>query len=242
MLLSADSKVEGGTVDEQVLTRTARRSQRTVRRLLDAAGDVFMDRGLMGATVEEITDRADLGKGTFYIYFSSKTAVFESLVSTSIRRLLSRIRSATRDAEGLQTTVERLVEAELAYYREDPKGFRLVALARTYLQLNESELPECAAAFEKYFQYLERGFKGHLKCALEPAALRRIAILLANVSSGYLSFEAFEMSPGEMFLAYEPVRNAMIRAIVDIVEKQVDRASGPGKATPAATATIPKEE
>ena len=36
--------------------------------------------------------------------------------------------------------------------------------------------------------------------------------------------------------------HAMVNAIVDIVEKHVDRASGPGKASRSATADIPKEE
>ena len=66
---------------------------KTVKKLLTAARDVFLDRGLAGATIEEMTQRADLGKGTFYIYFSSKTAVFEVLVATAMKQLIADLRS-----------------------------------------------------------------------------------------------------------------------------------------------------
>ena len=223
-----------GSEEQVVLTRAARRSARTTRKLLNAATDVFLDRGLAGATIEEITERADLGKGTFYIYFSSKTAVFESLVGATMKRLLSRIRGAVKDASGLHETLDRLVEAELTYHQTDPRGFRLIALARTLLQLNEVELPECAAAFEKYFYLVEKAITRNLTRPVSAGQLRRIAILLTNVSSGYLSFEAFEVSSGDMLMAYAPVRNAVIGAVVDIIEKRMEHASDRAEADPPA--------
>lgn len=225
---------QGGSEEEAALTRTARRSARTTRRLLNAATDVFLDRGLAGATIEEITERADLGKGTFYIYFSSKTAVFESLVGATMKRLLSRIRAAVKDANGLHETLDRLVEAELTYHQTDPRGFRLIALARTLLQLNEIELPECEAAFERRFHLVEKAITRNLTCPVSAGQLRRIAILLSNVSSGYLSFEAFEVGSGDMLMAYPPVRNAVVRAVVDIIENRMEHAPDRAEAEPPA--------
>ena len=71
---------------------------------------------------------------------------------------------------------------------------------------------------------------------------RQKAILLANVSSGYLSFEAFEVSPGDMLMAYQPVRNAMISAVLDMISKQSDRQPGPGKLPSPARPPIPQEK
>jgi len=123
-----------------------------VRSLLDAARDVFLDRGLAAATIEEITDRADVGKGTFYIYFSSKAAIFETLVCAAVKRLLSHIRKAVKEAQDLRSAICQLVEAELQYYRQDPKSFRLIDLARALLQLNEVDLADCAQVFENYLR------------------------------------------------------------------------------------------
>lgn len=48
-------------------------------RLLEAAEAVLVERGIAGATVDEITSRAGVAKGTFYLYFASKDEVVHAL-------------------------------------------------------------------------------------------------------------------------------------------------------------------
>lgn len=71
-------------------TRSSRRS-RTGRppralagevesRILDAAAQTFLERGLAGASIDEIAGRARAGKPTIYARFSSKEALFEAVV------------------------------------------------------------------------------------------------------------------------------------------------------------------
>ncbi|MFC4908695.1 TetR/AcrR family transcriptional regulator [Actinomadura gamaensis] len=47
--------------------------------LLDAALEVFAERGVTDATVNDITSRAQVAKGTFYLYFSAKEQVVAAL-------------------------------------------------------------------------------------------------------------------------------------------------------------------
>lgn len=47
--------------------------------LLDAAEAVLVDHGLVGATIDHITSRAGVAKGTFYLYFRSKDEVVGAL-------------------------------------------------------------------------------------------------------------------------------------------------------------------
>src|SRR5688500_18362366 len=51
--------------------------KRTV--LLDAAEAVLVEHGLVGATIDHITSRAGVAKGTFYLYFRSKDEVVGAL-------------------------------------------------------------------------------------------------------------------------------------------------------------------
>ena len=62
-------------------TVTARRAQ-TQERLMAAASSVFAERGIIGASVEEITDRAGFSRGAFYSNFASK----DELVLALLRR------------------------------------------------------------------------------------------------------------------------------------------------------------
>ena len=61
--------------------RFERRKQRTREALKQAAIDLILDKGYDAVTVQDITDHADLGRGTFYVHFNDK----EDLVWSVIR-------------------------------------------------------------------------------------------------------------------------------------------------------------
>ena len=64
---------------EQTLSRRERKKQETRQGLLDAALALFRENGYDETAVEEITDRADVAKGTFFNYFPSKEALLREL-------------------------------------------------------------------------------------------------------------------------------------------------------------------
>src|SRR5262245_23084065 len=59
--------------------RGARRRRETRRRLLNAALKLMAERGVDGVAVNEITEEADVGFGSFYNHFSSKEAIHDAL-------------------------------------------------------------------------------------------------------------------------------------------------------------------
>jgi AcrR family transcriptional regulator len=61
-------------------TRLDRRKARTRQKLVDAARRILAERGSTDVSIQEITDTADVGFGTFYNYFDSKTELFEVAV------------------------------------------------------------------------------------------------------------------------------------------------------------------
>lgn len=60
--------------------RQQRRTDRTKARLLDAAVQVFCEKGYDAASLGEITSRADLGTGTLYLHFRDKRSIYEAMV------------------------------------------------------------------------------------------------------------------------------------------------------------------
>ena len=56
------------------------RGEETRRRILDAAEEVFGEMGYYEASVAEITRRAGVAQGPFYIYFHTKRETFVELV------------------------------------------------------------------------------------------------------------------------------------------------------------------
>lgn len=58
--------------------RDTNRKERT-KALADAALALFLERGIEAVTIEDITTKAGVAKGSFYRYFDDKTALTESL-------------------------------------------------------------------------------------------------------------------------------------------------------------------
>ena len=60
--------------------RGARRKRETRTRLLDAALKLMAEKGMEGVAVNEITEAADVGFGSFYNHFESKEAIYSALI------------------------------------------------------------------------------------------------------------------------------------------------------------------
>ncbi len=74
---------------EDVRAASARAERR--RQILDAAKHVFADAGYHGASINAIIERAEIARGTFYLYFESKEAVFGALLDEAMTELRHRI-------------------------------------------------------------------------------------------------------------------------------------------------------
>ena len=63
-------------VAEEREPRGARRKRETRARLLDAALRLMAQKGMEGVAINEITEAADVGFGSFYNHFESKEAIY----------------------------------------------------------------------------------------------------------------------------------------------------------------------
>lgn len=125
--------------EERTLTP---RGQRTRQRLLEAAEQVFGERGYEHASVAEITQRAGVAQGTFYVYFPDKLTVFVKLVDDLGDRLRAEIR------KGIAGLKERL-DVEREGFRA---FFRFVARHRSlYRIVRQAEFVD-QDAFRRYYR------------------------------------------------------------------------------------------
>ena len=65
--------------------------------LMNAAERLFLAQGVPSTTIEQITSAADVGKGTFYLYFPSKEDVLAALGDRYAEELLGKIKSAVAE-------------------------------------------------------------------------------------------------------------------------------------------------
>ena len=95
------------------------KKQEKRRALLDAAYELFLERGTAKTSVEDITSRAKVGKGTFYLYFSDKGAVTQALLARVSYQLLDSACAAAelhadelpRFADQMIFVIDHIIEA-----------------------------------------------------------------------------------------------------------------------------------
>ncbi len=74
------TKVETATPAAEREPRGARRKRETRLRLLEAALGLMAKKGMEGVAINEITEAADVGFGSFYNHFESKEAIYGAVM------------------------------------------------------------------------------------------------------------------------------------------------------------------
>jgi AcrR family transcriptional regulator len=88
--------------------RRERKKQRTREALVDAAFDLFSEKGFDATTVEEIADAVDVSSRTFFRYFASKEDVALTFQDEQTRAILAALAERPAD-EPIMTALRRAV-------------------------------------------------------------------------------------------------------------------------------------
>src|ERR1700755_3503562 len=97
--------------------RRSRRSAETRERLFLAAVRLFGEKGFAETTVEDITNAADLGKGTFFNYFPSKEHIliaFSDMQLGKLERFVEAARSTKEPMRAFFRTMSQQMTSEPA--------------------------------------------------------------------------------------------------------------------------------
>jgi AcrR family transcriptional regulator len=116
--------------------RADRRRAENRARLISAAAEVLATDGPEGATVSAITDRADLGAGTFYNYFQSLEQITKAVVADAIEHLGRRLDALTKDMADAADIYSFSLRHLMATAKSDPLwGWLIVRLGIAHEQL-----------------------------------------------------------------------------------------------------------
>ena len=125
-----------------------RAKQERRRQIISAATLVFAEAGYHGASINAIIERAAIARGTFYLYFESKAAVFDSILDEAMTALRKRIHRIDVETPGVPPPQVQL-RAQLVSTLEWLIGDR--ALAGLLLQVGHTPEAEAANRLEKFY-------------------------------------------------------------------------------------------
>lgn len=169
------------------LSRVARRQAKTNRRLLDVGRKVFFKKGIYLAKVEDITESADIGKGTFYKYFDSKETMIRVLLEEGLDELLLKTEEAVHVASSDSKILSAVVGVRVDFFLTHPDYLLLFHQVRGLLQLEGDAAKELREVYATHLHQLARLIKP-LKGTGGIAGARDVATAIAAYTSGLLTY------------------------------------------------------
>ena len=91
--------------------RRARRKAELRQRILSAAFELFARQGFFATTVEQITEAADVAKGTFFNYFPTKEHVLGGFGDMQLARIEAAVAEARLGRRPAREILHRLIHA-----------------------------------------------------------------------------------------------------------------------------------
>ncbi len=105
--------------------RKEREKEQRREEILRAAEMVFFEKGLAQATMDEIAERAELSKGTLYLYYSSKEDLFLGVLTRGMAILHDMFRKATSTGEPTIKLIQNLGHAYYEFFTRHRNYYRL---------------------------------------------------------------------------------------------------------------------
>jgi AcrR family transcriptional regulator len=115
---------------ERIASRRERRKRETHQRLLKCAWELFQERGYDDATVEDITEAADVAKGTFFNYFSTKEAILDEIALWRIELMGHHVLAAEDVPESAVARIKRMVRTMAAEFSPEHELPQHLLIAR----------------------------------------------------------------------------------------------------------------
>jgi AcrR family transcriptional regulator len=181
--------------------------------ILAAALEEFSARGFAATRLDDVARRADVAKGTIYLYFRDKESLFQELVRTMLSPLVSAIESAPRADVPVrivaETVIDLFVREIYGTRRKDvirliiSEGARFPKLAEFYYrEVIARVLPAMRALLARG---VERGELGHDALARFPQLLIApglVAILWNGLFGRFAPLDVHELMRAHLDLLF----------------------------------------
>jgi AcrR family transcriptional regulator len=200
-------------------TRAQKRAKKTRGKLKKAALDVFSEKAIDATTVEDITEKADLGKGTLYQHFEDKDEIVVTLVEEAVDHLSECIRSYEKAPETLERMLEHLLNVHYDFMIDSKQEFLLLFQGRLLVKLDSDIHEDLEEPYLRYLTEIEKQVAKYLSPGIDPLRIRRLACAVAGFVYGFLSFAMIGMTPEQIEESIMPLRRVFVKGLCAFLER-----------------------
>lgn len=140
------------------------KGEMTKQKLLDVAEEIFGSKGYYNTSVSEITVRAEVAMGTFYVYFPSKLDIYRELVQQLTWEIRNEIQQRVASLDNRLDVEREGFTAFFDYVCQNKNLYRII---------REAESVDLELFIEHYRKIAEGYIKG-LKAAMNEGQIRTI--------------------------------------------------------------------
>jgi TetR/AcrR family transcriptional regulator len=95
--------------------------KQTEERIFDAATDVFEEKGLAGARMQDISDRAGINKSLLHYYFRTKEKLFNAVFEMVAKKMFSRFTPVFEEDMSLEDKIRFFFREHIAFLQKNPR-------------------------------------------------------------------------------------------------------------------------
>jgi AcrR family transcriptional regulator len=156
--------------ETEKLTRVQRRQRDTREQIFRVAMKLFHEQGFDATTVVQITEAADIGKGTFFTYFPTKEAVLGHLGERLTEAMTEVVEAVLGAGVPVADIVERLFEAAAGWHETNRSLSALIVKVGLRSGLMEADAPNQHALVALLARVVETGqSRGELRADVRSA-------------------------------------------------------------------------
>jgi len=204
-------------------SRQQRRVSRTRQKIIDAARSVFANKGFDLTTVDDITSRADIGKGTFYYHFDNRQDLIATIIQGVLDDLAGAMEAACKDKEELSEVLDAMIGAHIEFFSKHWEDFVLYYQGRADLTLVEG-YEGIQTPFIDYLRVIEALVDSSILRQIPDPVLRRLACAIAGFISGYYSFAVVSSGGEDVDKVLVSLRSAFVASLTRFITEALPTA------------------
>ena len=156
-----------------------KKGQETLDKILIETERLFSEKGYYETSIKDITEAADVGTGTFYIYFDSKLSLYKVVLEEYGKSIRNHLTQQIKGASSRKEAERRGIEAFVQMVRKNPNMYTVIWQA---LYINEQIFIDYYENFsERYVKQIKAAQEeGEIIADYDPEVLSYILIGISN--------------------------------------------------------------
>ncbi len=162
--------------------------------VLTAATELFSDKSFHDVKLEEVAERADVGKGTIYTYFKSKDELFVQCLVHDIPAFEERVEKIIASGETFADALKKLISMQFEFVRIKGPLVKQVMVLGPQLKISDKQFKLLTEVFERAVARLARFFQKAMDEGILSRCLTagQMAIMFQGIFDLNVTFSLFK--------------------------------------------------